>query len=256
MHPVLFSIGTFEVHAYGVAAGLAFLFGLTGAAIVGSREGLSWDFLWDLALVIIAGVVVGSRLEYVRTRLAQFAAAPLTVFDLRDGGAVFYGGLVGGVGAAIVYMAWRKQPIWRVLDLYAPFIAFSHAIGRVGCFAAGCCYGAPTDLPWGVVFPAGGRAPAGVSLHPTQLYEVGANVLLGLLLLLVRARVKTEGIAIAVLLLGYTSFRVGTELLRGDLVRGQVGAGITNGQAISAALFAAGAVIIWRRWPRPARTAP
>ncbi|MDP2311994.1 MAG: prolipoprotein diacylglyceryl transferase [Pseudomonadota bacterium] len=264
MHPVLFAIDGFAVHTYGVTAGLAFLVGVGGAAIVGSREGLSWDFLWELALVIIAGVVVGGRLEYVRTRWAQYAAAPLDILDLRDGGQVFYGGLVGGVLAAVVFMRWRGQPAWRILDLYAPFIALGHAIGRVGCFAAGCCYGAPTDVPWAVVFPMGGKPPGGVPLHPTQLYEVGANALLAVLLFVLRARLSPggtrpagttggDGITFAVLLLGYTMFRTVNELFRGDQIRGTAVAGLSNGQVISAALFVAGLVIVGARWPRSVR---
>ncbi len=271
MHPVLFSLGGFEVHTYGVMAGLGFLFGVTGAAIVGARAGLSWDFLWDLAIVMITGAVVGSRLEYVRTRWDQYAEAPLQVFDLRDGGLVFYGGLIGAVLASVAVIRWRRQPVWQLLDLYAPFIVFGHAFGRLGCFAAGCCYGAPTDLPWGVVYPAGGKPPGGVPLHPTQLYEVGTNVLVGLVLLGIRAHFRGagraeytgvggvaarrgDGLTFAALLVLYPAFRAVNELFRGDIVRGYAVGSITNGQAISMALFATGVVMAWARWPRPAPT--
>ncbi|MDP2309879.1 MAG: prolipoprotein diacylglyceryl transferase [Pseudomonadota bacterium] len=265
MHPVLFSIAGFEVHTYGVLAGVGFLFGVTGAAILGSRPGprggFSWDFLWDLAIVLIVGAVVGSRLEYVRTRWAQYAASPVEILDLRDGGLVFYGGLIGAVLSALVYIRWRRQSAWRVLDLYAPFIVLGHALGRLGCFAAGCCYGAPTDLPWAVVYPMGGKPPGGVPLHPTQLYEVLANVLIGGVLLAVRARgprggaTNGDGLTFAALLLLYPAFRSVNELFRGDGIRGAAvggvaAGGLTNGQAISVALFAIGLVIAWARWPR------
>lgn len=263
MHPMLFSIAGFEVHTYGVLVGFGFLFGVTGAAILGRRAGprggLSWDFLWDLALVLIAGAVVGSRLEYVRTRWAQYAASPMEILDLRDGGLVFYGGLIGGLVSALAFIRWRGQPVWRVLDLYAPFIAFGHAFGRLGCYAAGCCYGAPTDLPWAVVYPMGGKPPGGVPLHPTQLYEVFTNVLIGGVLLAIRARgprggaTSGEGLTFAALLLLYPAVRSVNELLRGDGIRGYAIGGVTNGQAISAALFVAGLAILWARWPRAGR---
>ncbi|MES2638940.1 MAG: prolipoprotein diacylglyceryl transferase [Myxococcota bacterium] len=265
MHPILFTVGGLEVHTYGVMAAVGFLFGVTGAAILGSRPGpsgrsegdLSWDFLWDLAIVLIVGAVVGSRLEYVRTRWAKYAAAPMEILDLRDGGLVFYGGLIGAVLSALLFIRWRRKPVWRVLDLYAPFIVLGHAFGRIGCFAAGCCYGAPTDVPWAVVYPMGGKPPGGVPLHPTQLYEVLTNVLVGAVLLGVRARgprggaTNGEGLTFAALLVLYPAFRVVNELFRGDGIRGYVAGGVTNGQAISAALFAAGLVLLWTRWPRP-----
>jgi phosphatidylglycerol:prolipoprotein diacylglycerol transferase len=246
--PVLFSVGGVTIHTYGVLTAAGFCLGICGAVVLGRRDGIPADFLWDLALVILVSAIGGSRLEYVRTRWSTYSGHPLAMLDLRDGGLVFYGGLIGALVASAAFLTWRRQPAWKVLDLYAPFVPLGHALGRLGCFAAGCCYGRPTDLPWGVVFPPGSQAPAGVPLHPTQLYEAGFDTLLGIALLVLRARSRAPGLTFAALLIFYPAFRAFNESFRGDSIRGYVGFGISNGQAISLGLFVVGVIIARARW--------
>ncbi len=253
MLPILFHIGGVSIHTYGLLVGLA-LFGSTGAAVwLGQREGISADWLWDLALIIIFGAVVGGRLEYVRTHWDLFSGDPAKIFALRDGGLVFYGGFVLTVATMIGYLQWRKLPMMRVLDLYAPLVPLGHALGRIGCLAAGCCFGRPTDLPWGIVFPPGTAAPHGVPLHPTQLYEAATNTLLGAALMWQyqrkQARIRAgasvpHGRVFGLLLTGYAVTRILNEQLRGDLERGIALAGLTNAQVTGLALGTIGLAIL------------
>lgn len=234
------------------AAGI--LGGLLGMLHLGKREGLDADLLWEAALVLIGSIVLGARLEYVRTKWAYFAEHPARILALRDGGLVFYGGFVGVLVGVALWTWWRRAPGWKLLDLMSVMLPFGHAIGRVGCVLAGCCYGAPTSMPWGLVYPAGSDAPAGVPLHPTQLYEAAFGVALGTVLWRMRAGRRFDGQVFATFLLAYPLFRSANELLRGDAVRGFVG-GVSNGQLISLGLFALGLTVWWAR-SRTARSAP
>lgn len=249
MLPVLFSIGGFEVHSYGVMFALALGSGILAAVTIAEREGIAPAWMWDISLALIVGTVVGGRAEYVRTHWTSFAADPASVFALRDGGVVFYGGFIGALIGVVGTILWHRAPLWRIVDIWAALVPLGHAIGRIGCFLAGCCYGAPTGLPWAVVFPPGGKAPSGVPLHPTQLYEAGFDVLLGVALLWFRTTRalpfrRFDGQTLAALLMLYPTFRVLNEQLRGDEVRGLAFGAITNAQATSVGLFALGAAVL------------
>lgn len=257
MHPVLFSVGSYEVHTYGVMVGVALYGGIASAVALGRRAGLAPTRLWDLGILLLVGGIVGSRLEYVRTQWAHgYAEHPLRAFDLRDGGLVFYGGLIGAILFVIGYAAARRMPVWTVLDVYAPFVPLGHALGRLGCFAAGCCYGAPTDWPWAVTFPAGSEAPPGIPLHPTQLYEATYCALLGAALLWFWPRRRFPGQVFGALLILYPAFRAVNEVFRGDAVRGTTLFGLTNAQATSIGLGAIGLGILLRPRGVAAPSAP
>jgi phosphatidylglycerol:prolipoprotein diacylglycerol transferase len=246
VHPILFHLGTFPVHSYGVMFALALAVGLGGAVWIGWRDGLPADWLWDVAIALIVGTVVGGRLEYVRTHWSTFAAHPAQILALRDGGVVFYGGFVGALVCILAVIRWRGMPIWRVVDIYGAMVPIGHAVGRIGCFLAGCCYGAPTDLPWGVTYPPGGIPPSDVPRHPTQLYEAAYDLALGAFLLWFRRNRGGEGRTFALLLLLYPGFRALNEVLRGDDIRGRfLGTALTNAQATSILLFALG-LVVWR----------
>ncbi len=258
MHPVLFHVGGVAVHAYGVlyAAGIAV--GLLIAIRLLVREGLPADLGWDVALALIVGAVVGARLEYVRSHLDAFTADPARVLALRDGGLVFYGGFVGAVAAIVALLAWRRAPILRVLDAFAAPIPVGHAIGRVGCVFAGCCWGAPTGLPWAIRYPVA-HASGGIPVHPVQLYEAAFDLALGVALVTLHAGWfalprRFPGQILASFLLTYPLARLGLETLRGDAIRGQATAGISNGQATSIALLLAGAAL-WALASRRASSA-
>ncbi|HVQ13088.1 MAG TPA: prolipoprotein diacylglyceryl transferase family protein, partial [Vicinamibacterales bacterium] len=140
----------------------------------------------------------------------------------------FYGGLIAAVGVGLWLVKKYKLPVWTTGDLMAPGIALGHVVGRFGCFFAGCCYGSPTTKPWGIVFSdpfaaANVGTPLGVHLHPTQLYEAAAElVILGILLLVERKKDRFAGFTFWLYILLYAISRYLIEIFRGD-ERGTVG---------------------------------
>lgn len=240
MHPVLFHLGGLAVHTYGVAIGVALVGGILLSVRLAVRDGLPAGWMWDVGLVLIGCVVVGARAEFVRTHLDRFTADPAAVFALRDGGLVFYGGLVACVIGVAVYARVRGVSPLRLMDHLAPSASLGHAVGRLGCFAAGCCYGRATEVPWGVVFPTGGAAPAGLPLHPAQLYEAAFDLALGLYLLWRWHRRRAPGEIAGVFFLYSATGRLLVERFRGDAQRGIAVWGLTNGQATSLVVAAVG----------------
>lgn len=246
MHPILAEVGGFRIYTYGAAFGAALFLGVALGVGLGQRRGMEASRLWDVGIAALIGGVVGGRLEYVRTHWRTFAGDPTAIVALRDGGMVFYGGLVVAVIAMVGVARWRRLPVLRMLDAFAPGVPLAHAIGRMGCFAAGCCYGLPTDVPWAVTFPPGSEAPPGVPLHPTQLYEAGWNLLCGVALLAFWRRRPADGRVFGAMLLVYAAFRGANELFRGDAERGVALWGLTNAQVTALALGATGAWLLRR----------
>lgn len=222
--------------------GLALAGGMGLAVWRGRSQGIDADAMWELGIVIVVAAILVSRLEYVRTQWPKYADSPARILSFSDGGLVFYGGIVGALLGIAAWSAARRIPMRTTLDLYAPSIALGHALGRLGCFFAGCCYGRPTDVPWAVTFPEGGLAPAGLPLHPTQLYEAAAEATFGVLLLL--APPLLPGRLAGGWLMAYAIFRSFNETFRGDGIRGYVLDGLlSNAQATSIAMFAVGLLL-------------
>ncbi len=181
MSPVAWEApGGFELRWYGVMMALG-IFGPTWlAGRLGRRRGLPAETGVDLALLCVFVGIGGARLEHLRTNWPGWAAAGPAWFDLRSGGQVFYGGLLATVLGTTIYAWRRKIDGWDLLDVASATLPFGLALGRVGCFFAGCCYGRPTELPWGIVYSdPRSVGPLGVALHPTQLYEAIYAALLG-----------------------------------------------------------------------------
>ena len=254
MHPVLFSILGYPVHIYAVMIALAFVVGIWMAARYGERHGLEKAMILDLCWWIIVSGLVGSRLAFIAVEWKQywypcfdfahfdelFPDRAITEPDctriLRfwNGGLVFYGGVIG----AMLTMAWflrrEKLSFWPVADALIPSLALGQCFGRIGCFAAGCCFGQPTDAAWGVEFPAGSMpfrhhvdvglidldAAHSATIHPVQLYDSFAGLLLFGLLLWIRRRKRYDGTVFVWWLLLYPIWRSSVELFRGDVERG------------------------------------
>lgn len=241
MHPILFSLPNgFEVHTYGVLIAVGTLLAVLVLNRWAVADGLPKETMTDLAFWSIIAAVVGARLEFLRVNWAMFEGQGLgRMINVRDGGLVFYGGLLAVLVVFIGMIVRRGLPMLRVLDLLAPMIPFGQMFGRFGCFAAGCCHGRPTDVAWAVTFTdPRSVAPKGVALHPTQLYEVGYSLLLFLLLFALRSRKRFDGQLILIYLTLYPILRSINELFRGDLQRGfflesVLGRALTNAQFIS-----------------------
>jgi phosphatidylglycerol:prolipoprotein diacylglycerol transferase len=247
VHPVLFTVGGVDLHAYGVLFAGGIAVGLLIAVKGLVRDGLPADLGWDAALAMLVGAIAGARLEYVRSHLSDFQSDPLRVLALRDGGMVFYGGFIGAVACMTALLMWRRAPTLRVLDAFAAPLPIGHALGRIGCVMAGCCWGAPTDARWALRYPST-HASGGSPVHPVQLYEAAFDLSLGLVLVWLHhnGRRRFDGQVLALLLLCYPVARLLLETLRGDATRGWAFWGLTNAQATSLALLAAGAAL-WIR---------
>jgi phosphatidylglycerol:prolipoprotein diacylglycerol transferase len=259
MYPELFRIGNFPVNTYGVLLALAFLLALFVASRLGARDGLPRERVFDLGLWMLLGGLVGSKilLMFAEPEYAGNIRQLLSLDFLRSGG-VWYGGFLGGLAAGLFLIRRYKLPFWKTLDAFAPGVALGQAVGRQGCFAAGCCWGKPTSLPWGVEFTERGHeitgVPLGVHLHPTQLYESFAAFLIFLFLLWLHRRRRFSGQVIAAyaVLYGITRFLI--EFVRDD-PRGDI-AGLTTlthlstSQLISLLVVIGGAVFLFLRWRR------
>src|SRR6185312_14481786 len=188
MYPRLFELGPVTVYTYGVLLAAAYLLGLKYAMVRAKGRGLDESRVLDLGIYIIIAALVGAKLLLLVVDFKTYTSNPRALLDLLREGGVFYGGLILAVAVAVFYIRRVKLPLWTTTDVFAPGIALGHAVGRFGCFFAGCCYGKPTTLPWGITFrdpfaAANVGTPLGVHLHPTQLYEAGAEGLILIVLL-------------------------------------------------------------------------
>ena len=237
MHPILFEIGGFPVYTYGVLLAAAYLLGLQFALVRARARGLDGSRVMDLGIWIIISALVGAKLLLLVVEFDTFRQNPRELLTLLRSGGVFYGGLIAAVTVALWYLRRHKMPVWAVTDAFAPGIALGHVIGRLGCFFAGCCWGRATDVPWAVTFTNQYAAqnvgtPLNVAIHPTQLYEAGAElIILGLLLLLERRGRAFAGRTFWSYMLMYGVTRFVIEFYRGD-PRGMVG-DFTTSQFVS-----------------------
>lgn len=261
MFPRLFTIGDFfTLHTYGLLVALALLVGIYTAGKFAPRIGVPPERVWNLGIYMALAGLVGAKVLLVVSEWDYYGSHPGEIFSsatLHAGG-VFHGGLLFAVVTAAWY-TWRYRLAFAPLgDVYAPGIALGHALGRLGCFSAGCCWGRPTDVPWAVTFtdPYSAQVvgvPLGVPLHPTQLYEAAAEaVIFGLLVLLWRRR-SFSGQILASYLMLYAVARFIIEFFRGDPRGGFLFDGaLSLPQAVSMALFVvAGLFWLYQRRHRP-----
>jgi len=221
MYPELFHIGSFPVNTYGVFLALAFLTAILLSVKLAARDGLPKEKIYDLCLWMLLASLIGSKLLMLFTE-PEYRDNPwqlLSLDFLRSGG-VFYGGLLGATITGYFLMKRYKLPWWNTADACAPGIALGNFFGRQGCFAAGCCWGKPTNLPWGVKFPQLGHEITGVPtetyLHPTQLYESFAMLVVFLFLFWLHKRRAFSGQVILAYALLYSVIRFSIEFVRDD----------------------------------------
>ena len=235
MHPIILHLGPLTIYTYGLMLVVALL---TVTALAGRaaktlpHAPLSPAQAADVSYVALIGGILGGRLLFVLLNWSEFAAAPMEIAAIWRGGLVWYGGFFGGLAAVRAYVAMKRLPFLRVLDFYAPYIALGHAIGRIGCFFNGCCYGKPTDSWCGVVFP--GQLDRVI---PTQLLEA-----LGLAIIFLVLR-RLPRAAFAAYLMLYALLRFCLEFLRGD--QAMWWGGFTLQQLISVAVGAAGLALFF-----------
>ncbi|MEO7190551.1 MAG: prolipoprotein diacylglyceryl transferase [Vicinamibacterales bacterium] len=260
MHPILFEVGDWPIYSYGVLLAIAYLAGLQTAVVRARRIGLDGTRVMDLGIYLIIAALVGAKLMLVLTDLRYFVGHPGEILSLVRAGGVFYGGLIAALGVGLLLVRRYGLPMWTTADLFAPGIALGHVIGRLGCLLAGCCYGRPTSVPWAITFtdPAAAAnvgTPLGVPLHPTQVYDAGAELLILAILLWVEKRgtiFAGRTFWLYVVLYGISRFAI--EFYRGD-ERGTI-AGLSTSQFVSLIAVPVALAMLWRLRHRGPTAAP
>lgn len=252
MYPELFKIGDFPINTYGLLLAVGMLLALFVAARLAARDGLPRERIYDLGLWTLIGGLLGSKILML---IVEDNVQIFSLDFLRSGG-VYYGGFLGGFFALLLLIRWYKLPFWKVADAFAPGVAIGQAIGRQGCFAAGCCWGKPTDSFVGVHFtdhaheftgvPIYGPSGNDLFLHPTQLYESFAMLIVFAVLIFIHRRKRFDGQVLIAYAIIYALVRFTIEFFRDDPRGNLLGLndllGISTSQIISL-LVAAGAVI-------------
>lgn len=211
MKPILFSFGSFHLYSFGLMVAL----GVTLSLFLMQRQ-IRFGFpsreeAYDLVFVTAFTGFLGARLNYVIQNAAWYWSHPLKIFAIWEGGLIFYGGVIGSLAGLWVFTRIRKISFVKVLDFLLPYVALTHAFGRIGCFLNGCCTGKPCNLPWAVKFPE-----LSVPVHPTQLYEAAFDFLLFLFLSARYSKRHFDGEVTALYFMLYSVARFVIEFYRAD----------------------------------------
>lgn len=253
MHPILLKIGPITIYSFGALLALAFTAGIALALYRCRRYGINSDFILDLSLVVIISAIVGARLLFVMVNFDSFIDNPGRIFLVNEGGLVFFGGLIGVLVAGIPFVRKKKMNLGKIMDLFAPSVPLGQALGRIGCFLNGCCYGKITDSSCGIVFPSIGD---GLAHHPTQIYEAIFSFFLAGTLLFIDGKSEKfikrpsdrlgDGALLGLYLLLYSVGRVIIEIFRGD-ERGTLGF-LSTSQLIGLVIGLSAFAFLFKRW--------
>ena len=257
MHPVLFNIGGWPVYSYGVLLAAAYLAGLQLAVVRARKAGLDGAKVMDFGIYLIIAALVGAKLALVIVDFSYYRTNPKEILSLARAGGVFYGGLVAALVVGLLLVKRYKLPVWKTGDLIAPGVALGHVIGRLGCLMAGCCYGRPTTVPWAITFhnPLASLnvgTPLEVPLHPTQLYDAGAELIILIALLTTEKKGKPfAGRTFWLYMLLYAISRYIIEIYRGD-DRGVFFSTFSTSQLVSIVIVPVSVFMLWRLHKRAA----
>lgn len=253
MFPKLISIGGFYLPTYGVFVALGFLAGLWLAGRLAARNGLDAAKVADLAIYCALAGLAGAKLLMFALNADFYSRHPEALFSFETllSAGVYHGGFLAALVFAWVYVRRQKLPWLRTADALAPATAVGHAIGRLGCFAAGCCWGARCERPWAVTFtnPDAHQltgVPLHVPLHPAQLYEAGLTALVAALTWRAAVRPHPPGRVLGLYLVTYSAARIFVEFFREHDQAPPLGGPLTWTQWIAVALAVAGVVLLAR----------
>ena len=270
MHPRLISFPSFEVfgrslpaftlHTYGALLAIAFLAGLWIAYREAKRTGMDAARVTDMAVYVLIGGLIGARLLLLVVDWRVYFQSPREMLSLLQSGGVFYGGLLGALPVAWWYVRRHKLDLWPTVDVLAPGVVLGQSIGRLGCFAAGCCYGRTTGVAWACTFTdpyvhrqAG--TPLDVPLHPSQIYESLLTLGIFLVLMWIARRKQFHGQVVLAYLSLYAAGRFVLEFFRGDPARGSVFGGVLSTSQFIAILMLLTAVLLYPYLARKQRIA-
>ena len=259
MHPILFDLGPLTIYSYGVLLASAYLLGLWLAVRRSRAAGIDGNKVMDMLIWVIIAALVGAKALLFIVDFSHFTSSWQEFTSLLRSGGVFYGGLIAAVVVCIYQLRKHHLPLWQSGDLFAPGIALGYMVGRLGCLMAGCCYGKPTTVAWAITFtdPAANLnvgTPLNVPLHPTQLYESAAGLVILLILLALEKRPNSYPGRTFWSFVGlYAVLRFIIEFYRGD-DRGIVFNAVSTSQLISIILLPLSLAMLWylRRPDAPA----
>lgn len=245
MHPVLISIGKFNVYAWGFMLAVAVIIAIFGLSRMFKEEGYDPDSVIDLVIILVISGIIGCRAAYIIIyQWQEFIANPWSVVSFANGGfsgLVWYGAFPLTVPLFIWFARKKGYHIWKLMDMLAPYVALGYAIVRIGCFLNGCCYGEVTSSWLGVVFPV----VDSYHRYPTQLFSSALNFVLFLGLIYYYPRRKFSGEVFIYYLMGYAVYRFIVEYFRESLINFGP---FTMGQLVTAGLFAVALILYnWRK---------
>jgi len=224
MLPVLFRIGRLEIHTYGLLLALSFIIGIYWSMTRAKKRGIKREDVMDLSFIIILSAIVGSRLLYVVTHLKEFQGRWLdTVSPFQSSGEIgipgltMLGGVVLVVIAIVIFCRVKHIPLLKLCDVFVPTFGLGIFLTRIGCFSAGCCFGKPCELPWGLVFPLtspAGSMLQGVHIHPTQLYSSLYGLIILIVLILLDRKRHFDGFLASVFFMLYGLSRFLVDFVR------------------------------------------
>lgn len=221
MKIVLFELFGIQIKGYGLMIAIGIIVAASIFINKGKKRGYDEDSLINLIIFTVIGGILGGKVLFILTELKDIINDPSILLNFGYG-FVIYGAIGGGALTMYLYCKRKKWNIIEMFDIVVPGLAIAQGFGRIGCFLAGCCYGAKTDLPIGVVFPEGSLAPSGIHIHPTQIYSSIFDFALGFLLLYYGRKQKTNGKVMGMYLIVYSIGRFLVEYLRDD-PRGSIG---------------------------------
>jgi len=220
MEPILFRIGTAVVSSYPFMLSLSFIIGSLIFIGFGKKQNISINKLFGLIVSVHLAAILGSRFLFVLNNYPQFESDLLKAFTISPGGLAFNGGFFLGTLVGVLYVRLTELPFWNIFDFGSPSLALGISLARIGCFLGGCCYGKETSLLWGVQFPNYSLVAQKYGIqhlvHPTQIYESLAGVIIFVVLLVILKHRKFEGQVFLSFVILYSIVRILNDAVRGD----------------------------------------
>lgn len=228
MHPIICKLGPLTVYSYGLMLAIAFIVCSTLITAQAKKQDIPAEIAFNLAFLIFISGIIGARIFYIAMNMGYYIKNPLEIIMLQQGGLAWFGGLIFGVFSGLYYLKAKKLPVYKILDLFAPFVALGQAIGRIGCLLNGCCFGKASQF--GLYFQV-----YDAQLIPTQLYSSLALLLIFFILRYLQNRPHREGQIFFTYLLLYSTKRFFIEFWRAD--NPTIISGLTLFQILSIAVF-------------------